>query len=159
MGDNMGRVGVRSTDVKLSFRDKYGFPIALIFLALFSWFFISSDLYREPFFSLLYPPHWLLMFPFGDIVLGFLQSFAVYAWWMWVEAFIMFLSWLVLFFLLRGFISFLSVVEGLSMWQMFVICLGLGFVFLVFIILPVMDQLEIWWQAWPEITRPHVPGS
>lgn len=145
--------------MKQSLREKFGTPFLLLLIALGSFVFISGDLHVDPSFGYLFPVNWLLIFPYGHIGMRFMNSFAVLEWWLFVEMGIMFFTWVTLFFIVRGFFYFLTAVEGLSMWQAFALCMGIGFLFFVLVLLPVVDQLEIWWEAWPEIQRPRLPGE
>lgn len=144
--------------MKLSTRGGYAIQIAIALVLLVSLFYILGDLHHDRTFGYLYPVSWLMIIPYGHTVASFINSFAVHDWWRLVEIGIMFLPWVVIFFLLRGFYYYLTTAGDMSTWKAFVICIGAGLIFFIIILMPVYKQIDVWWEAWPEMQESRERG-
>ncbi len=133
--------------------------IAIAAILLISLIYILGGLHHDPFFGYLYPVSWLIIFPKGYAIASFINSFAVNDWWMLVEIGLTFFIWLVIFFLIRGVYYYMTSVGDMSTWKVFVICIGIGIIFFVLLLIPVYRQIDVWWEAWPEIREPKVAGG
>lgn len=94
------------------------------------------------------PIRLLAMLPYGDIPVRFLESALPAGSMMWVEGVMVFIVWLFLFLLLRGLYYSVRSAGDLSMWQLglFFFLLGIGIV--VALMIPVLDQIDIWKASW-----------
>jgi len=141
-----------------SLLERYGGWIAVGLLTLFAWRLISQDLHESEAFSLLFPVHWLQFFPFDELGFSFLfEAIATFLapyvsadWWMWVQIVVTVLVWTFLYFLIRG--MYYASMDGPSMWVTFAFCLIVAFVLIGFMLWPVLQQMEIWREAWPDRT-------
>ena len=145
--------------MKLSTRGGFALQLSIAVIFLVSLFFILGGLHRDPMFGYMYPVSWLIIFPKGHALASFVNSFSVNNWWIWVELGITFFVWIAIFFLFRGLYYYLTSVGDVSIWQAFVICIGIGFLLFILVLVPVYKQLDIWWEAWPEIRQPKLPGG
>lgn len=143
-----------------SLLERYGGWIAVGLLILFAWRLISQDLHESEAFSLLFPIHWFQFIPFdalglsffSEAIATFLAPYVSADWWMWVQIAVTVLVWRSLYFLIRGMYYAVSSMEGPSMWVTFALFIIAGFMFIGFILWPVLQQVEIWREAWPDRT-------
>ena len=128
-------------------RERFGLPFAFILLAAASWYYVTNDVREDVILRHFSPFTWLSIFPYGDIPSLYLASFPA-PWPLWIEGVILFVTWTLIFMVLRGGYYALRSAGDLSMWQIFGFCIVLGIVLATLLMIPVLNQIELWKASW-----------
>ena len=69
-------------------------------------------------------------------------------WPLWIVGVILFVVWALIFMVMRGGYYSFRYAGDLSMWQLFGFCIVFGIVMFFVLLIPVMNQIEIWKASW-----------
>ncbi len=129
-------------------REKFGLPFMFLLILAGSVVYGMYGLWGDPLLQYLSPIRLLMMLPYGDIPVHFLESALPAGGMMWVEGVTVFIVWSAVFLLLRGLYYSLRYAGDMSMWQLglFFLLLGIGIV--VALMIPVLDQIDLWKASW-----------
>ena len=136
--------------MKMTFIEKYGTRISFILLVLFAWHGLTVGLQETESFAFLFPVNWLQIFSFTEPIGAALDMYANEQWWLWVEIFVAAITWMCIFFIVRGAYIRARNMEGVSMWIAFAFCTLVLMLFLMLVLRPVLAQMAIWWENWPK---------
>ena len=93
------------------------------------------------------PFTWLSIIPYGDVPSLYLVALPI-PWSLWIEGGILFMTWALIFMVLRGGYYSLQSGGDLSLWQIFGFCVVLGIVLAALLMVPVLNQIELWKASW-----------
>ncbi|OGZ43492.1 MAG: hypothetical protein A2756_05245 [Candidatus Ryanbacteria bacterium RIFCSPHIGHO2_01_FULL_48_27] len=129
-------------------REKLGLPFMFLLILAGSVVYGIYGLWEDSWLQYLSTIRLLAMIPFGDIPVRFLESLLPAGGMMWVEGVVMFIVWSAVFLLLRGLYYSLRYAGDLSMWQLSLFFLLLGVGIIVALMIPVLDQIDLWKASW-----------
>src|SRR3989344_2239424 len=129
-------------------REKLGLQFMFLLILAGSVVYGMYGLWEDSWLQYLSPIRLLAMVPFGDIPVRFLESLLPAGGMMWVEGVVMFIVWSAVFLLLRGLYYSLRYAGDLSMWQLSLFFLLLGVGIIVALMIPVLDQIDLWKASW-----------
>jgi len=128
-------------------RERFGLPFVFILLAVASWYYVTNDLREDVILQHCSPLTWLSVLPYGDMPSLYLASLPAPLP-LWIEGGILFVTWTLIFMVLRGGYYSLRSAGDLSMWQIFGLYIVLGFVLVTLLMVPVLHQIELWKASW-----------
>lgn len=132
----------------MGLREKFGLPFIFLLILVGSVVYGMYGLWEVSSLQYLSPIRLLAMLPYGDIPVRFLESSLPAGGMMWVEGVTVFIVWSFIFLLLRGLYYSVRSAGDLSMWQLAALFFLLGIGIFVAIMIPVLDQIDLWRASW-----------
>ncbi|HLD07828.1 MAG TPA: hypothetical protein VJB60_02070 [Candidatus Peribacterales bacterium] len=132
----------------LRLRERFGLPAVFLLILIFTYWYVSNELYAVPVLELFSPLGLISIFPFGgnlaELIQGGLSTTGV----MWLQGVLVFLFWSFLFMCFRGLYYSIRNWGDVSMWHIFAFALVLAVGLFYLLVIPVLRQIDLWKAVW-----------